>query len=87
MLQISNNKYFILKDFTFLLGIKLTNTRLKQSKDEKTYFKQFCKSLTESHFTIAKGQLINHHNLKLTYPKRNSFTDCIIELSTSKLKI
>lgn len=46
-----------------------------------------CKSPRESHYTITKKHLIHHHTWQLRYPKRNPSTECITELSTSKLKI
>lgn len=86
VLAIFKHKHFILERL-YLSSWSKVNLRLKQSKDKKTYTMWACKSPTESLHTITKSHLINHHNLKLKYPKRNAFTECITELSTSKLKI
>lgn len=86
VLAIFKHKHFILQRL-YLSSWSKVNLRLKQSKDKKTYTMWACKSPTESLHTITKSHLINHHNLKLKYPKRNAFTECITELSSSKLKI
>lgn len=46
---------------------------------------QSCKSPTESHYTITKRYVINYHNLKLRYPKRNASTECSYQHQTENV--
>lgn len=74
VVQISNHKHFIL-EVLYLSSSSKANIQSKQSRDKKTYPVK----VQPNH--ITKRQLINRHNLKLRYPKRNTSTECIIELS------